>query len=138
MDDFDLSFNGNNVVRLVNGILKNAFRQKAEKVALPSLPKGETPFEPELADKKVAMDSTFPVYFQIKGKWHLYDKIPSDYLSQIINRLLLISGIQYWEKSESERKIKIKYHGVGMGVIKFHYDPESKRIILNVLIEEFA
>ena len=127
MDYFDLSFDGDSVVRLVNGILKNAFNQKAKKVALPSLPNGETPFKSEL------VDSTFPVYFLIEGKWHLYDKIPSDYLSQIINRLLLISGIQYWKKSESEREIKIRCHGVGMGVIKFHYDPESQRIILNVL-----
>ena len=138
MDYFDLSFDGDNIVRIVNGILNNALNQKVKKVALPSLPNGETPFESELVDEKVLMDSTFPVYFQIEGKWHLYDKIPSDYLSQIINRLLLISGIQYWKKSESERKIKIRHHGVGMGVIKFHYDPESKRIILNVLIEEFA
>ena len=136
MDYFDLSFDGDSVVRLVNGILKNAFNQKAKKVALPSLPNGETPFESELVDKKVLMDSTFPVYFQIEGKWHLYDKIPSDYLSQIINRLLLISGIQYWKKSESERKIKIRYHGVGQGVIMFHYDPDSPRITLNIFREK--
>ena len=138
MDFFDLSFNGNNVVRLVNGILKNAFKQKAKKVALPSLPEGETPFESEIVDEKVAMDSMFPVYFQIDGKWHLYDRLPSDYLSQIINRFLLISGIQYWKKSESERTIKVRYHGVGMRVIKFHYDPDSPRITLNILIEKSA
>jgi hypothetical protein len=66
MDYFDLSFNGNNVVRLVSDILKNAFKQKAKKVALPLFPNGETPFESELVDEKVAMDSTFPVYFQIE------------------------------------------------------------------------
>ena len=138
MDFFDLSFNGNNVVRLVNGILKNGFKQKAKKVALPSLPNGETPFESELMDEKVDMDSTFPVYFQIDGKWHLYERIPSDYVSQIINRFLLISGIQYWIKSKSERTIKVKYHGAGMGVIKFHYDPDSPRITLNIFIEKSA
>ena len=136
MDFFDLSFNGNNVVRLVNGILKNAFKQKAKKVALPTLPNGETPFESELVDEKVLMDSMFPVYFQIDGKWHLYDRLPSDYLSQIINRFLLISGIQYWKKSESESKIKVRYHGVGMGVIKFHCDPDSPRITLSIFIEK--
>ena len=132
MDYLDLTFNGNNIVRLVNDILKNAFKQKAKKVALPSLPNGETPFEPELADKKVHTDSTFPVYFQIDGNWHLYNRLPSDYLPQIINRLLLISGIQYWKKSESERKIKVRYHGVGQGVIMFHYSPDLRRIVLNI------
>jgi len=68
MDYFDLSFDGDNIVRIVNGILNNALNQKVKKVALPSLPNGETPFESELVDEKVLMDSTFPVYFQIEGK----------------------------------------------------------------------
>jgi len=51
---------------------------------------------------------------------------------------MLFKLIQYWKKTESERKIKVRYHGVGMGVIKFHYDPDLPRITLNIFIEKSA
>ena len=51
---------------------------------------------------------------------------------------MLFKLIQYWKKTESERKIKVRCHGVGMGVIKFHYDPDLPRITLNIFIEKSA
>lgn len=154
-----------NVVKIVNGILKNAFNQKAKKIALPSLPDGETPLEDEpmihacqkgdvnafevlvkknqkrmynfdrlignFEDASGIVQDEFPVYFQIEDKWHLYYKMPR-YLSQTINRLLLMSGIQYWTKSESEGVIKFRRMGIGEIKIKVNYFPESQRVILTL------
>jgi len=117
---------------LVNRIIVNAFNQKAKKVSFPSLPDGETSSESEHEDKRAIMENTFPVYFQIEGKWHLHDTISSDYLSQTINRLLLMSGLQYWKKSESEKVLKFKKYGSMETEIKVHYSPESQRILLNI------
>jgi hypothetical protein len=118
---------------LVDRIIENAFNQKAKKIAFPSLPDGETSSGSELDDKKSIMENTFPIYFQIEGKWHLHDTISSDYLSQTINRLLLMSGLQYWKKSESEGVIKFKKYGSMEAEIKVHYSPESQRILLNII-----
>lgn len=118
---------------LVDRIIENAFSQKAKKVAFPSLPDGETSSGSEPDDKKSIMENTFPVYFQIEGKWHLHDTISSDYLSQTINRFLLMSGLQYWKKSESEGVLKFRKYGSMEAEIKVHYSPESQRIILNII-----
>lgn len=154
------------VVKIVNEILENGFDQKAKKIALPSLPDGETPFQDEpmihacqkgdvnsfkvpekntrkgmynfdgligdFEDASGAVQDEFPVYFQIEDKWHLYYKMPR-YLSQTINRLLLMSGIQYWTKFESEGVIKYWNYGIGRMEIKVNYYPESQRVILNII-----
>lgn len=123
---------GSEVVFQVDKILENAFNQKAEKVAIPSLPKGETLFDSGKEERKEITENQFPVYFQIEGKWHLHGGIPNDNLSQTINYLLLISGIEYWKKNKSEGFLKFRPKGIGAMDIKVYYFPEPQGIILNV------
>ena len=63
----------------------------------------------------------------------MHDTISSDYLSKTTKRLLLISGLQYWKKTESEKAFKFKKYGSMEAEIKVHYSPESQRILLNIL-----
>ena len=121
------------IVCLVDRIIEHAFNQKAEKVAFPSLPDGETLSESGHEDKKAAEENTFQVYLQIEGRWYLHDTISSDYLSKTTKRLLLISGLQYWKKTESEKAFKFTKYGSMEAEIKVHYSPESQRILLNIL-----
>ena len=118
------------IVFIVDDIFKKAINQKGEKIALPSLPNGETVSESETADME--MEGMFPVFFLKQGQWYLLDRIQIDHLPQIINRILLMSTIPYWKKSESERVFKFRGFDVGETEIIAHYTPEPQRIILNI------